>query len=93
MELKLNPPMYRVGEEVYLYEENSCCLVTIQDVYKWGDCWYYDIDASYYAPGFKLEFVQESALGKTTTPKCFNNPLPYMTMRRLYLKFKENQTI
>lgn len=87
MEIKLNMPRYRIGDEVYLYEENSICIVKITNVYKWGDCWYYDIDASYYAKGFELQFVPETALGKKSEPSSSNKPLSYLTMRRLYLEF------
>ena len=88
MEIKLTVSKYRKGDEVYLYEEHGACLVTITDAYKWGNQWYYDIDASNYAKGFELQFVPEYSLGNKTSPNKENKPLSYSTMRRLYLEFK-----
>lgn len=88
MEIKLSISKFKKGEEVYLYDGSGSCLVTITDVYKWGNNWYYDIDANNYAKGFELEFVPEGALGKSPWVPADAKPFSYMTMRRLYMEFK-----
>lgn len=86
---ELKPPKYRVGDEVYLYDYCGSTLVTITDVYKWCDKWYYDVDASRYAKGFELEFVRETALGRDPFDGKKNaDPYDYLTWRKLYMEYK-----
>lgn len=87
---KLDMPKYRVGDKVYLYDYCGSCLVTITNAYKWCGKWHYDVDASNYAKGFELEFVRETALGKSPWAKKNAEPYDYLTWRKLYLEYKNN---
>jgi hypothetical protein len=87
---KLKQPKFRIGDTPYLYMYDCTCMVTVTDVYKLGDNYYYDIDASWYAEGFELVCVSEKMLGNRTDPGKDNIVIDYYDMQRLYRDYKNS---
>lgn len=88
---RLRQPKYRIGDKPYLYMYDGACMVTITGVYKLGDNYYYDIDASYYAKDFELVCVSERLLGNNPKPGKYNIVISYYDMQQLYRDYKSTK--